>query len=227
MGIFKSEEYGALIGDYTRGARIKNIISMAKVANQRARVLENQIKKGTYTADETAYRRYEKAVETFANLHGRNTGRVGQGKKQYENLTDSQLRNIERRLSDFLVSKGSLSGEVKRLKTKRYEKLKEHYGIDMSKQSEKEKAQVWDALNAIKAKASNAAKASSQVLNVLVEYKKTHPKENLAILEQVISERNPKNYDVQYIKQLVRQYKGGKISKKHRTEKLKPKTRTR
>ena len=203
MAMFKAEEYGSLLGDWSRQSRIENIIRMAKTANQRARVLEKQMAKGAYEKSETAYRRYEKAVETFASLHGRDTGRVGQGKKQYENLSDSQLRNIERRLSDFLVAKGSLSSEVKALKSQRVKTLKERYGIDISTLSAKERTEVFDALNEIKSRSANAARASSQVLNMIVEYKKENLDDNIAELKRVIEERNPKTLDRQWIKQEV------------------------
>lgn len=203
MVTFKSSEYLTLPEDYSRESRISNIIRMAKTANQRARVLEKQMAKGAYEKSETAYRRYEKAVETFSSLHGRDTGRIGQGKKQYENLSDSQLRNIERRLSDFLVAKGSLSSEVKALKSQRVKTLRDRYGIDISTLSAKERTEVFDALNEIKSRSANAARASSQVLSMIVEYKKENLDDNIAELKRVISERNPKTLDKQWIKQEV------------------------
>lgn len=203
MATFKSSEYLSLPEDYSRESRISNIIKMAKTANQRARVLEKQMAKGAYEKSETAYRRYEKAVETFASLHGRDIGRVGQGKKQYENLSDSQLRNIERRLFDFLVAKGSLSSEVKALKSQRVKTLKDRYGIDISTLSSKERTEVFDALNEIKTRSANAARASSQVLSMIVEYKKENLNDNIAGLKRVIEERNPKTLDKKWIRQEV------------------------
>lgn len=203
MATFKSSEYLSLPEDYSRESRISNIIKMAKTANQRARVLEKQMAKGSYEKSETAYRRYEKAVETFASLHGRDSGRIGQGKKQYENLSDSQLRNIERRLSDFLVAKGSLSSEVKALKSQRVKTLKERYGIDISTLSAKERTEVFDALNEIKTRSANAARASSQALSMIVEYKKENLDDNISELKRVIEERNPKTLDKQWIRQAV------------------------
>lgn len=203
MATFKSSEYLSLPGDYSRESRISNIIKMAKAANQRARVLEKQMAKGAYEKSETAYSRYEKAVETFASLHGRDIGRIGQGKKQYENLSASHLRYIERRLFDFLVAKGSLSSEVKALKSQRVKTLKDRYGIDISTLSAKERTEAFDALNEIKVRSANAARASSQVLNIIVEYKRENLDNNIAELKRVISERNPKTLDKQWIRQEV------------------------
>ena len=58
-------------------------------------------------------------------------------------------------------------------------------------------------MNEIKSRSVNAARASSQVLNMIVEYKKENLDDHIAELKRVIAERNPKTIDTQWIKQEV------------------------
>ena len=117
-----------------RNALINKLKQYARIANQRLRNIEkNKIEKSS-----NAYKYVERLAYDKLNVTYNNQGRPRfLTAREIKKLSDKDLKKYEKTLTNFLESKTSTVGGVKRKYEKSYETYKERYGnIDFNTYTE-------------------------------------------------------------------------------------------
>lgn len=225
--LFERWYYEQLPTTATREQMIKRVGQLANVANKRAKTLTTAISKGRIREDRTALFRYNQAVAKFNRYVGHEWNYISTGKRIYERLTDKRLRSLEKEILHFLESESSTARRAIELEQSRNAKIKERYGLDISKYDKEYVAMLFDAMHYMQA-TNDKMQSSDQILTWLAQQVNESQGMKLSKLVDVIIERNPdsdKAYafrDAVYKRVSVRSRYGSAKEAPHRSKGSRP-----
>lgn len=164
---FTKKTYSMLTGNHSKEEYIEQIGKLANVANKRAKSLQKAIKNGRIREASTTLRLYDKVL-MLTSEKSLVLPYISTGKTIYENMSKSDLRQIERGILKFLSSELSTPKGVLETKKKTINKLKERYGLDISKMSYKEIEKLFMSVQRLVAK-NTSVYSSKQIITYVAE----------------------------------------------------------
>lgn len=185
---FTKKTYSMLTGKHSKEEYIEQIGKLANVANKRAKSLQKAIKIGRIREASTNLRLYNK-VWMLISEKSLVLPYISTGKTIYKNMSISDLRQVERGILKFLSSELSTPKGVLEMKNKTVNKLKERYGLDISKMSSNEIEKLFMSVQRLVTKNTSVysskqiityvseALKSGQFEDVMNELKETYPTE--------------------------------------------------
>lgn len=188
--LFERWYYEQMPTTATREQMIKRVGQLANVANKRAKTLTTAIAKGRIREDRTALFRYNQAVAKFNRYVGHDWNYISTGKRIYERLTDKRLRSLEKEILRFLESESSTARRAIELESSRNQKIKERYGLDISKYDKDFVAMIFDALHYMEA-TNTKMQSSDQILTYIAKNVNATTPQRLRKLADILVERNP------------------------------------
>lgn len=188
--LFEVWHYEQLPTTATREQMIKRVGQLANVANKRAKTLTTAINKGRIREDRTALFRYKQAVEKFNRYVGHEWNYISTGKRIYERLTDTRLRSLEKEILHFLESESSSARRAIELENSRNAKIKERYGLDISKLDKDYVSMIFDAMHYMQS-TNEKMQSSDQILKWIATKVNESKGVKLSKLVDTIIERNP------------------------------------
>ena len=144
-----------LTGKHSKDEYIEHIGKLANVANKRAKSLQKAIKSGRIREASTTLRLYDKVLN-FTSEKSLVLPYISTGKTIYKNMSISDVRKVERGILKFLSSELSTPKGVLDAKNKIVNTLKERYGLDISKMSNKEIEKLFMSVQRLVAKDANS-----------------------------------------------------------------------
>lgn len=187
---FTKKTYSMLTGKHSKEEYIEQIGKLANVANKRAKSLQKVIKKGRIREASTSLRLYNK-VWMLISEKSLVLPYISTGKTIYKNMSISDLRQIERGILKFLSSELSTPKGVMEVKNKTINKLKERYGLDISKMKYDEIEKLFMSVQRLVAK-NVSVYSSKQIITYVAEALKKGQFE--AVMNE-IKEAFPNEYD--------------------------------
>ena len=185
---FTKKTYSMLTGKRSKYEYIEHIGKLANVANKRAKSLQKAIKNGRIREASSSLRLYNKVL-MFISEKSLVLPYISRGKTIYKNMPISDLRQVERGILKFLSSELSTPKGVLEMKNKTVNKLKERYGLDISKMSNNEIEKLFMSVQRLIAKNASVysskqivtyvaeALKSGQFEDVMKELKEAYPTE--------------------------------------------------
>ena len=164
---FTKKTYSMLTGKHSKEEYIEQIGKLANVANKRAKSLQKAIKSGRIREASTALRLYDKVLN-FTSEKSLVLPYISTGKTIYKNMSISDLRQVERGILKFLSSDLSTPKGVLDAKNKTVDKLKERYGLDISKMSNNEIEKLFISVQRLVAKNASVY-SSKQIITYVAE----------------------------------------------------------
>lgn len=164
---FTTKTYSMLTGRHTKEEYIEHIGKLANVANKRAKSLQKAIKSGRIREASTTLRLYDKVLN-FISEKSLVLPYISTGKTIYKNMSISDLRQVERGVLKFLSSELSTPKGVLEMKNKTVNKLKERYGLDISKMSNNEIEKLFTSVQRLVAK-NVSVYSSKQIITYVSE----------------------------------------------------------
>lgn len=164
---FTRKTYSMLTGNHSKYEYIEHIGKLASVANKRAKSLQKAIKVGRIKEASTTLRLYDKVLN-FTSEKSLVLPYISTGKTIYKNMSISDLRHVERGILKFLSSELSTPKGVLDAKNKTVDKLKERYGLDISKMSNDEIEKLFMSVQRLVAKNASVY-SSKQIITYIAE----------------------------------------------------------
>lgn len=164
---FTKKTYSMLTGKHSKEEYIEQIGKLANVANKRAKSLQKAIKIGRIREASTNLRLYNK-VWMLISEKSLVLPYISTGKTIYKNMSISDLRQVERGILKFLSSELSTPKGVLEMKNKTVNKLKERYGLDISKMSSNEIEKLFMSVQRLVAK-NTSVYSSKQIITYVAE----------------------------------------------------------
>lgn len=164
---FTKKTYSMLTGKHSKEEYIEQIGKLANVANKRAKSLQKAIKNGRIREASTNLRLYNKILMLISEK-SLVLPYISTGKTIYKNISISDLRQIERGILKFLSSELSTPKGVIEMRKKTVNKLKERYGLDISKMSSNEIEKLFMSVQRLVAK-NISVYSSKQIITYVAE----------------------------------------------------------
>ena len=169
---------------------IARVGKLANVANKRAKTLTTAIGKGRIAEDRTALFRYQDAVDYFNKHVAYNATYVSTGKAVYKDFSLRELKALEKKLLHYLEAQSSTAKGAIEVESKRVEKFREHYGIDIGKLPKSVVDKLFNTVHYLNDK--NYAKlGSDQITTMLTEALQTDSRKELDKLFSYYEELYP------------------------------------
>lgn len=164
---FTKKTYSMLTGKHSKEEYIEQIGKLANVANKRAKSLQKAIKIGRIREASSGLSLYNK-VMIFISEKTLVLPYISSGKTIYKNMSISDLRQVERGILKFLSSELSTPKGVLEMKNKTVNKLKDRYGLDISKMSNNEIEKLFMSVQRLVAK-NVSVYSSKQIITYVAE----------------------------------------------------------
>lgn len=174
---FTKKTYSMLTGKHSKNEYIEHIGKLANVANKRAKSLQKAIKSGRIREASTTLRLYDKVL-MYISEKSIVLPYISTGKTIYKNMSISDLRQVERGILKFLSSELSTPKGVLDVKNKIVDKLKERYGLDISKMSNNEIEKLFMSVQRLVAK-NVTVYSSKQIITYVAEALKSDQFEDI------------------------------------------------
>lgn len=187
---FTKKTYSMLTGKHSKEEYIEQIGKLANVANKRAKSLQKAIKIGRIREASTTLRLYDKVLMLIAEK-SLVLPYISTGKTIYKNMSISDLRQVERGILKFLFSELSTPKGVLEAKNKTINKLKERYGLDVSKMKNDEIEKLFMSVQRLVNK-NISVYSSKQIITYVAEALK---KDQFEAVMNELKEAFPTEYD--------------------------------
>lgn len=174
---FIKKTYSMLTGKHSKEDYIEQIGKLANVANKRAKSLQKAIKIGRFREASSTLSLYNKAL-MLVSEKSLVLPYISTGKTIYKNMSISDLRQVERGILKFLSSELSTAKGVIEMKNKTTNKLKERYGLDISKMKNDEIEKLFMSVQRLVAK-NTSVYSSKQMITYIAESLKAGQFENV------------------------------------------------
>lgn len=166
---FTKSEYYQLPSTATKEMYITRVRKLANVLNKRAKTLTTAISKGRIDEDKTALFLYQKAVDYLNTIMGYNRNYLTTGQRQYERLSITKLRALEKKMMQYYNAETSTARGAIDVQNRAVNTFRENFGVDLSRMPKKERDLMFNIYAPLRDRLKELNLGSDQIMVLLLE----------------------------------------------------------